>query len=913
MKNKIIFITCLALSSGSVVKGQTAVADSCYLNEGTAAISTVTYERLEKNSSLSLQNSLFGEVLGLTSMQGMNGIWDERASLSIRGLQSLSNNGILILVDGIERPIADLTVEEVESVSVLKDAAAVALYGYKGINGALLVKTKRGREGKMDIKISYDHGFNQPLYLPDMADSYTYAKAMNEAYANDGKSPRYNQFELEAFKNGKYPNYYPNVDWTDEVIGDWGSTNIYNLSFSGGSRKMRYYTLFNLENNSGFFKNTNTNEGYSNQNEYSKANIRMNLDVQISPSTSLQTNVLGILTEYNHSSYNTIVDQLYTVPSAAYPIKTEDGIWGGDFVWGGLNPVANLQAKGYSRSHARTLMADMKLTQKLDFITQGLGAYVKLAYDNSSTFWEIRTKTYSYAADKVSYMYDIPSSVTRVTGGKDTELTFTKNMNGPMYYRFNFDGGFDYNRTFGKHKVYSLLSWRFLHDVQKDRNNTINQQYLTSYTNYGFMNRYFVDLALVMSGSNRLPDGYKFAFSPTVSAAWNITREDFMRNQSVFDLLKLRASAGILHSDYVPSWNFDVQNFGGGGSYWFGNNKVSAGGTQESRFPTTYFRHERAMKYNVGLDARLFNSLSLTADAYYQKRDRIMVVNNNVSSILGVNLPYSPQGRVDSKGVELGLSYDKTIGSLTINAGARFTLSKNEVIENLQTPVAYDYLSTTGVPVGQQYGLEAIGFFKDEKDIMDSPKQLFSDVRPGDIKYKDQNGDDFIDENDRIAIGYNINVPEIYYAFNLGMEYKGFGFDAQFQGVGNYSAWMTAKGLYRPLVNNTTISNYYYENRWTPETPDAKFPRLTSVENANNTQNSTLWMTDASFLKLRHCEVYYKFPLKLISKARMKTAKLYVRGMDLFSIDKIEVTDPEVTGISYPVDRSIHVGFALNF
>lgn len=220
MKNKIIFITCLALSSGSVVKGQTAVADSCYLNEGTAAISTVTYERLEKNSSLSLQNSLFGEVLGLTSMQGMNGIWDERASLSIRGLQSLSNNGILILVDGIERPIADLTVEEVESVSVLKDAAAVALYGYKGINGALLVKTKRGREGKMDIKISYDHGFNQPLYLPDMADSYTYAKAMNEAYANDGKSPRYNQFELEAFKNGKYPNYYPNVDWTDEVIGD---------------------------------------------------------------------------------------------------------------------------------------------------------------------------------------------------------------------------------------------------------------------------------------------------------------------------------------------------------------------------------------------------------------------------------------------------------------------------------------------------------------------------------------------------------------------------------------------------------------------------------------------------------------------------------------------------------------------
>lgn len=882
--------------------------------ESTSAVATVGSEELMKSSALSVRNALFGKVLGLTALQGSGSIWEEKAALSIRGAQSLSGSGILVLVDGFERPIDDLTTEEVESVSILKDAAAVALYGHKGINGAILVKTKRGMYDAMNIDISYDHGFSKAVRLPKFVDAYTYAQAMNEAYRNDGKGARYSQYELDAFRSGDLPYLYPNVDWMDETIGDMGHSNIYNISFQGGGKKMRYYTMLNLENNSGFFKNTDTNEGYSNQNEYSKGNIRANLDITISKSTNLQVNLLGILTEYNHSQPNKIMDNLYTLPAAAYPIKTEDGIWGGDLTWPGINPVANLQAKGYDRSHARTLMADMTLRQELDFITKGLGASLRLGYDNATTYWEVRSKSYKYASDVLNFENGIPANITRIAGGQDNELTFTKNMNGPMYRRFNFIAQLDYKKDFAKSKLYTTLMWHFNHSVQQNRHNTLNRVDFSSYTHYGILDRYFVDLALVGSGSNRLPANYKFTFSPTLSAAWVLSKENFLSDVSWISLLKLRASAGILHSDYVPEWNITSDAFGGGGNYFFGDNFNNYAGVAEGRLPTMNFKHERALKYNVGIDATLFGGLTFMGDVYFQRRDQIMVgQGGRTSTVLGLNPAYVPMGRVDSKGVELGLSYEKAHGDFLITGGARFTLAKNKIVEKLEQPMAEEYLRTTGLPMGQPFGLEAIGFFKDDAGIASSPKQLFSEVAPGDIKYKDQNKDGFIDDNDKVAMGYNMSTPEAYFAFNAGVEYKGIGIDFLFQGVARYSAWLNAKSVYRPLAGNCTISEHYYANRWTPETPDALYPRLTSDSNPNNDQSSDLWLADASFLKLRHCEVYFKLPKAWINKIKMKTAKLYVRGMDLFSIDKMDIFDPEVVGVSYPADRSVHVGVRVGF
>ena len=283
-------------------------------------------------------------------------------------------------------------------------------------------------------------------------------------------------------------------------------------------------------------------------------------------------------------------------------------------------------------------------------------------------------------------------------------------------------------------------------------------------------------------------------------------------------------------------------------------------------------------------------------DAYYERRSDIWVSSSgHYSSVLGFTAPYENGGIVDSWGVEIGANYRKKIADITLNIGANFALAKNEIIEQMEEPRMYDNLITTGKPLKQTYGMEVIGYFKDQADIENSPKQSFGDVKPGDIKYKDVNGDNIIDANDKVAIGHSTTAPEIYYSFNLGAEWKGLGFDAMFQGTGRYSAVLNTKSLYWPLINNTTISQEYYDNRWTPENQDAKYPRLSSQSNENNYQTNTLWLADRSFLKLRSIELYYKFPQYGKKDKILSNAKIYVRGVDLLLLCiRLILSDPNV-------------------
>jgi hypothetical protein len=321
---------------------------------------------------------------------------------------------------------------------------------------------------------------------------------------------------------------------------------------------------------------------------------------------------------------------------------------------------------------------------------------------------------------------------------------------------------------------------------------------------------------------------------------------------------------------------------------------------------------EKAYKYNFGLDAVILKGLTITTDVYKERRSNIYVdASGQNSAVLGANSAYVNAGIVDSRGIEVGVDYEKSLNDMTFFVGAKYSLSKNKVIERLEAPRAYDYLKTTGQSVNQLFGLQAIGLFVDQNEIDHSPLQRFSVVKPGDIKYKDQNADGFINEFDVVPMGYNTSVPEAYFSFNLGFEYKGFGFDATFQGVSNYSTLLNTKSVFVPLVGNTTISSNYYENRWTPENTFAKYPRLTNESNDNNYRSNSIWIADASYLKLRNCEIYYKLSKSFLGKIRMKSAKLYLRGIDLFCFDKIDIADPEVIGVTYPASKSINVGFAL--
>lgn len=892
--------------------------------QSTSAVSVITSESTNKRSAKNIGNSILGQGSGLISLQNSGNYAGINPTFYIRGMQSLDGNTPLFVVDGIERDIQYISAEEVESVSVLKDAAATALYGYKGANGVVLITTKRGKFNSKEIKVNLDHAINFMAHKPKFVDAQTYAKAMNEAYANDGfENPRYTQEEVDAFGSGKYPYLYPNVNWVDETFRNHSVTNMLNASFTGGGEKFKYYALLDLQYDNGFVKNPDTHEGYSTNNKYVKGNLRMNMDMILSKNTTMKVNLLGVLAESNApGSSAKLWDMVYSLPSAAFAVKGEDGKWGGNSTWAGtVNPVAQSQDAGYSRNHNRGIYTDLTIRQELPAVLKGLAVQGRIAYDHFSNIYENYSKTYVYGSPTVAdWLNGEPQLGKAFTGGSESDLGASISTNS-FSRRFHIDASADYQNTFGAHSIYSQLKYDYEFSDEFAINSTLYRQNISWYTHYGLLDRYFLDLALVESGSNRLAPGSKWALSPTVSAAWVLSKENFMKNLNWVDFLKLRASYGIIQTDILPEsgWMYYMQQYQTtGGTYPFNSGFQSDfGRTYLDAIATSGLTREKAAKFNAGVDATLFGGLDFSFDGFYQRRSNIWVSTaGKYSSELGVDAPYEGDGIVDSWGWEASLDYNKQIGDVKFNIGANIDYYRSQIKEQDEAPKLYPNLVSTGHRVSQLFGYKAIGFFKDQADIDASKPQLLgSTPRPGDIKYEDVNGDGQIDTNDKTAIGYSTVAPEIYYNIHLGVEWKGLGVDAMFQGTGRYSGVLSTKSMYKPLVGNTTISQYYYDNRWTPETAStAKFPALSSTSNANNYNTNTLWMFDRSFFKLRNIEVYYNFPKAMLAKTKLlNAAKLYVRGVDLFSFDHLDESDPEVFGATNPLNRSIVAGLSVTF
>ena len=915
------YIVVLSVLAGLSLPTMAQIDKELAPEEQTAAVSVIKADKTDRRSAKNIGNSILGEGNGLISLQNGGRYAAQNPTFYVRGLQTSSNNSPLILVDGIERDITSIAPEEVENVTILKDAAAVALYGYKGTNGAINIITKRGKYESRSIKVTYDHLFNTIANKPKFVDAYTYGMAINEARINDGLSARYSTQELNALRDGTKPYLYPNVNWVDETFRNTAMTNKYNIEFRGGAKKFRYYTMIDLISDKGFVKNANENDGYSTQDKYVKGNLRMNLDIDLTETTAIRVNLLGVLQETSRpGSQADLWDMVYTVPAAAFPVKDANGVWAGNDTWAGTsNPVAQSIGAAYYKNHSRSLMFDVTLKQDLGMFVKGLGAQVRVGYDNTSNLYEDHSKTYVYSVNAPSWADgDAEPTVKTAKYGTDSTMGTGAAVN-TYSRRLHTDLGLNYDRTFGKHSIYSQLKWDYEYEDPNGINNTIYRQNFSWFTHYGYNSRYFVDLALVESGSSRLAPNTKWSFSPTLSAAWVISKEQFMQQAEWVNYLKLRASAGIINADYLPGddvWTYYAQQYAtSGGVYPFDSSwNSSFGRTYLGQMATANPGHEKAYKYNVGIDAKLFGALDVTFDYWMQQRKDIWVSSaGKYSAVLGMDAPYENAGRVDSHGFELGLDYTKNFGAVSFNLGGNLMYTKNKIKEMLEEPRLYDNLIQTGNPYGQIYGLEAIGFFKDEADIAASPAQNFSTVKPGDIKYRDVNGDNIIDANDKVAIGHSTTCPEIYYNFHIGAEWKGLGFYAMFQGTGNYSAILNTKSMYWPLVGNTNISQYAYDNRWTPENQNAKLPRLSSESNANNYQTSTLWLADRSFLKLRNVEVYYNLPKSLLEKTKIVNgAKLYVRGIDLLCFDHIDESDPEAYGIN-PVNKSVALGLSVTF
>ncbi len=887
----------------------------------TAAMQTISGEELQKTCAISLKDALYGRLLGLTALKqgGFSGDNGYGATMNIRGKQTTSENGLLILVDGIERSIDYMTLDEVESVTVLRDAAAVALYGYQGVNGAILVKTKRGIGTGYSFAVSYDHKFTFNPKVAEFVDASTYAQAMNQARANDGLSAMYNAYELNAFANGTDPYYYPNVNWKEEAFKNMGSEDRLNLSIKGGSDRLQYFAMLNYTDSRGLLKGTEQ-DSYSSQLKFSKANIRANIDAQLTSTTQMQVNALGTFLETNRPSgvsANGATALLYQIPAAAFPVKNDPegelaGIWGGNTTYGGNNVIAQIQGSGFLKSHARLFQGDVSLKQDLGFWAKGLSATARIGYNNFSEIYENNTLGFMYGFQK--YTFDtngVPNGVTNYTAGdKTNNLAYSYYIN--QHNRSSYTSlSLDYETSFkDDHNFSASLIWHQKNTTSNGQYITYNRMNVMGFLHYDIKQKYMADLVLAMNGSNRsYPE--KWAFSPTLSLGYIFADNE---GTSLLNFGKLRLSAGMQHTDYVPVQGLWLENYSGTGSYFYGSGAGSQNwGIFLSYQPTKHFNLETAYKFNVGTDLRLFKSVDVNIDAYYQLRDDILLSGDKLnSSVVGIPSAYVNYGRVASYGAELGINWVKNLKKdFSYNIGGSITWGRNKQLRTIEN-VAYDYLSAVGGRVNQAWGLEVVGFFKDQADIEDSPRQNFDNCRPGDFKYKDQNDDGVINEDDVIKMGYDTTVPELNLALNMGFRYKGFGANLLLQGAGMYTAYLGTTGVWTPLVNGANLSKEYYENCW-GNSSDPIYPRLTSRTNSNNYRANNVWYKNVNFMKLRNCEVYYYLPESWTSKIKLSECKLFVKGENLLTLSNLKVMDPEMVGTNYPTLTGVNVGVALKF
>ncbi len=877
----------------------------------TAATYTITAEELGRTSAISLSDALYGKLLGLTAVQntGFKGEEGRGASFNIRGVQTTGETDILILVDGVERPIDRLSVEEVESVTVLKDAAAVALYGHEAVNGVLLVKTKRGQAGSgFNFKVGASHKLQfDPDFAP-MVSAYDYANALNTARVNDGNTPMYSEAELQKFLDGSDPFVYPNVNWKDEVFRNTANETNAFISMYGGSDKVQYYSQLDYTDARGLYANPDQGD-WNSQLKYSKANIRTNVDFQVTESTRVKTNILALFMETNgvpNMNSNDAWWHLYKVPALAFPIKTQGDVWGGSQTYGDFNLLAKATGTGFQKTHQRQIWADITLEQDLDMVIEGLQFYVGGSYDNSSNTIERRSKGYQYGWN----YYSDGVMNEAVMGTIEDKLVFNYWVDS-QWRIGSANAGFKYATQFKNGDNFAAnLGYNMKSEYRDGRSNTWHRQNVSLAAHYDHADRFMADLVLAANGSNRSYPA-KWAFSPTLGLGWI-----YADNPGKGLYGKLRASAGIQHTDYVPQAGLWLENWNNShGDFYYGNNFAQSWGAFMTQFPTSDFRQEAAYKANLGTDIRIANCIDIVADVFYQQRRNILVSASSLnSSVVGLQSSYDDKGVVASYGAELGLRFAKTFDNgLNLNASGFATYAKSEILEWIENP-AYPNLSVIGTSADAARGLVALGFFESQEDIDNSPLQQFGQVKVGDIKYKDVNEDGVVNQNDAVALDYGTAFPSLNYSFSLGLEYKGFGINATFQGAGNQIKNIRyVDGVWGALSDNRNMSQEYYDNCFDVAGANALYPRLSTTNVANNAQESTIWYRNVSWLKMRDCELYYRLPASLLNNIKLSDVKVFAKGQNLLSFDNIPAMDAENLNTGYPVMKAVTFGLSVVF
>ena len=918
----------------------------------TGAITNVDVDVLKANPSGSMANALAGNVPGILAMQ-TSGKPGSVSEFWIRGISTFgASNSALVLVDGFERSLDEINVEDVESFSVLKDASATAIYGSKGANGVVLITTKHGKAGKINISAKAETFYNMLTQVPDFVDGYTYASMANEAKITRNLEPLYKADELEIFRLGLDPDLYPNVNWIDELLrkGSWSTRAT--LSMNGGGNTARYYVSGSYLDQQGMYKVDKALKDYNTNANFRRWNYRMNVDIDITKSTLLKVGVSGSLQKANDSGvgsdaiwtalmgYNAImVPKLYS--NGYVPAYGNDNGYR-------FNPWVQATMTGYRENWKNNIQTNVTLEQKLDFITKGLRFVGRFGYDTENNNWINRRKWPEQWKAKRFRATDGTLDYDRVA---EERKMFQESGSDGLRNEF-FEAELHYSRGFKHHHLGGTLKYNQsskiktvgLGDDLKQGIARRNQGLAGRFT-YNWNYRYFIDFNFGYTGSENFAAGHRFGFFPAISGAWNIAEESLIKKHLKWmNMFKIRYSYGKVGNDNLGNTRFpylyDIETMTkkdgdktvDTGGYNFGDYTFDRyyGGMRYSSLSSPNVTWEIATKHDLGIDFSFFNDkLSGSVDYFNEKREGIYMLREYLPGIVGLESnPSANVGKVTSEGFDGHFTFRQKLGAVGLTIRSNITYSKNEIVDRDEENNYYWYKMQKGHRVNQARGLISLGLFKDYDDIRNSPVQDFDGykVMPGDIKYKDVNGDGKIDGNDQVAIGATTK-PNLIYGFGIAANWKGLDVNLHFQGAGKSTYFIDGSTVHMFKLGDgwgNVLSEMANSNRWisadisgdpATENPNAEYPRLSYGPNSNNYQQSTYWLRNGSYLRLKTVEVGYTLPTQLVNKVHFNTVRIFFVGTNLLTWSAFKLWDPEMgstDGKRYPLSKNLSLGISVN-
>lgn len=879
------------------------------------ATSTIDEDAISSSNQMNVLNILSGKAPGLNVSQVPTEPGRSATVLNIRGLsRSATDNAPLIIIDGIERPLEDLTPEEIESITVLKDATSKILYGPKAVNGVLLVKTKRGIKYKRDRQFNIEFGAQTPVRMPEYLNSADYATMYNQARINDGLSPYYTQTDIDGYRMGTNPVLYPDVDFHKLCLNDHMSYRKAIAQFRGGNESAQYYVNATYAGYGGY-------EAVGKNNTSNKFNLRVNLDYKVNDWLKAFVDIAGQMEFYttNYMSADKLFSRLSSHRPNAYPIKFSDPGNPGTEIYGAMenanlsssreNIYAEMALGGSKENTVRKGQTNIGFDLSLDRYVKGLSAKAYVTFDVYNYLVVGKNENFS------SYrpIFNENSLIGKELLTVEKKVSDKSRIADQMYRNYGYFGQLSYDRTFqAKHQLKSdLVIFQSRRENLGSSQDDVNRTFALR-TNYVYNKKWIAELDMAVMGSSRFTKGNRYGYFPTVGVAWIASEEKILKDKEWLDFLKIKASTGLLGTDnYFDFFLFE--------SRWNTSQSTHFGPKLEEDVNTSTLVHvgnpdltwEKSFEINIGAEASFLNCLTADFNYFNNYRYDILTPTTSFSSINGGELMYRNYGSVRNQGVELALEYSGNIGKLHYSIGGNTIWSKAVYEKTDDMEGLSSNRKKEGKPVDTRFGLIAEGLFKSGDEIAAHPVQDFGPVQIGDVKYANINNDHHINENDMLPIGNE--YPRFQFGLNINLAYKGFELSLSGSGMAQYDIylnnsyyWMREDQKY-----STFVKNYF-----NPSTGEGKFPRLTTQQNQNNYRSSSLWMRSGNFFKLRDAMLSYSLPQNITNKMTLKQVKLFVRGSNLFTISSIKDLDPEyidagVTG--YPFFRSFTGGINVVF